>query len=475
MLLTTIDAADPAADLQSAGMTVIHHTKPDQGFPLFLSMLTHTTACPDCDLLLAFSRKQARHMLRCPRCASTVHKGAGDSIGPALALSTTGLLLYLPAILLPLMTLETLGMSDSGNVLDTLLSFYENGYYFVSFIVLISAVVFPFLLLSLVFTVSLMLRANRRPAYLARLFRVYIFLQEWAMVEIYLLGIMVTIMKMRHTTDIHFDPGFYFFTALVLVTMAIASIVDREQIWSQLSADRTAAGPPLSPDAADDGRQQTALQADLVLCHVCRQLQPAGMETAAALHCCRCGARVHGRRPDSVVLTWALILTSTLLLIPANLLPIMRVEFLGVPENSTIVDGIIFFFKDGSYLIGLIILTASVFVPVFKIVGLSILLLTVQTHNNARLREKTMLFRFITFIGRWSMLDIFVIALLSVLVNFGFLTSIHAAPAATYFCIVVTSTMFATFTFDPRLMWDRCRLADESTVEEPSFIPQEAL
>jgi paraquat-inducible protein A len=405
-----------------------------------------------------------------------VHKGAGDSIGPALALSATGLLLYLPAILLPLMTLETLGMSESGNVLDTLLSFFENGYYFVSFIILISAVVFPLLLLSLVFTVSFLIRVNCRPAFLSRLFRAYIFLQEWAMVEIYLLGIMVTIMKMRHTAEIHFDPGFYCFTALVLVTMAIASVIDREQIWSQLSSYRTAAGPPpLFPDAADGGRQQTALQADLVLCHVCRQLQPGGTETAAALRCCRCGARIHGRRPDSIALTWALILTSALLLIPANLLPIMRVEFLGIPKNSTIVDGIIFFFKDGSYLVGLIIMTASVFVPVFKIVGLGILLLTVQTQNSVRLREKTMLFRFITFIGRWSMLDIFVIALLTVLVNFGLFTSIHAAPAATYFCIVVTSTMFAAITFDPRLMWDRGHLVERSTAEVPPSAPQEAL
>jgi len=132
----------------------------------------------------------------------------------------------------------------------------------------------------------------------------------------------------------------------------------------------------------------------------------------------------------------------------------MQVEFLGVPENSTILDGIMYFFKDGSYLIGLIILTASVFVPVFKIIGLIILLLTAQTSNTGFLRSKTMLYRFITFIGRWSMLDIFVIALLVVLVDFGFLTSIHAAPAATYFCIVVTSTMLAAKTFDARLLWD---------------------
>jgi len=415
-------------------------------------MPTHTVACPDCDLLLAFSASLARHTLRCPRCGGTVHRRVDTSVDTALAFSITGLLLYLPAMLFPLMTLETLGMSDSGSVLDTLVGFYDNRYYFVAFIVLVSAVAFPLILLSLVFTVTMFARSGRYPAFLTRLLRLYVFLEEWAMIEIFLLGIMITTMKMRHTAEIHFDPGFYCFLALVLTTMAIATVLDRERLWALLSRPGTALSVP-SPAADAESPGRTALQTGLVLCHVCRQLEKRS-PIAGPIHCRRCGATIHDRKPDSIAHTWALVLTSTLLLIPANVLPIMQVEFLGVPENSTILDGIMYFFKDGSYLIGLIILTASVFVPVFKIIGLIILLLTAQTSNTGYLRSKTMLYRFITFIGRWSMLDIFVIALLVVLVDFGFLTSIHAAPAATYFCIVVTSTMLAAKTFDARLLWD---------------------
>jgi paraquat-inducible protein A len=415
-------------------------------------MPTHTVACPDCDLLLAFSASLARHTLRCPRCGGTVHRRVDTSVDTALAFSITGLLLYLPAMLFPLMTLETLGMSDSGSVLDTLVGFYDNRYYFVAFIVLVSAVAFPLILLSLVFTVTMFARSGRYPAFLTRLLRLYVFLEEWAMIEIFLLGIMITTMKMRHTAEIHFDPGFYCFLALVLTTMAIATVLDRERLWALLSRPGTALSVP-SPAADAESPGRTALQTGLVLCQVCRQLEKRS-PVAGPIHCRRCGATIHDRKPDSIAHTWALVLTSTLLLIPANVLPIMQVEFLGVPENSTILDGIRYFFKDGSYLIGLIILTASVFVPVFKIIGLIILLLTAQTSNTGFLRSKTMLYRFITFIGRWSMLDIFVIALLVVLVDFGFLTSIHAAPAATYFCIVVTSTMLAAKTFDARLLWD---------------------
>lgn len=132
----------------------------------------------------------------------------------------------------------------------------------------------------------------------------------------------------------------------------------------------------------------------------------------------------------------------------------MRVDFLGIPSNSTIIDGIKLFFQDGSYIIALIILTASILIPIFKIVGLTIALLTIKFNRPRFLRQKTAMFRFIEFIGRWSMLDIFVIALLGFFVNFGFLSSIETAPAATYFCLVVITTMFAALTFDPRIMWD---------------------
>lgn len=443
--------------------------------PTVMDAQIYTTACPECDLLLSFSEALAHHSLRCPRCHCRVHKRSDNWLVKTLALSITGLLLYLPAILLPLMTLETLGMTDSGNVLDTLLVLYENGYYIVASVVLISAVVFPLLLLSLIFTITLLLTFHRSPACLTGFFRVYIFLEEWAMIEIYLLGIMVTVMKMRHTAEIQFDPGFFCFTALVLISMGIATVIDKEQIWAAITAKEGPLSPrddfPTgNPSKSNAGHQGSALRSGLVLCRVCRQLQPVQTISGSSQPCIRCGSWMHSRKPDSIARTWALILTSTLLLIPANILPIMEVEFLGIPEYSTIIDGIIFFFKNGSYLIGLIILTASVLVPLFKIFGLAILLSATIFRKDFRLREKTMLYRFISFIGRWSMLDIFVIALLTVLVNFGFFTSIHAAPAATYFCIVVTSTMFAAITFDPRLMWDRCRPDEQrqKPVQPPS-------
>ena len=205
---------------------------------------------------------------------------------------------------------------------------------------------------------------------------------------------------------------------------------------------------------SEEGRQ-TAMAAGFMSCHDCGKLIDGG-KTAAdnAMACPRCHADIHYRKPNSVAKTWALVLTAAILFVPANVLPIMRVDFLGSQDFSTIMDGIIYFFHEKEYGIGLIIFIASVLVPLFKIIGLTIILLSIPFKWQSWLKHKTAMFHFIEFIGRWSMLDIFVIALMSALVNFSGLTSTHAAPAASYFTAVVVTTMVAALTFDSRLLWD---------------------
>jgi len=416
------------------------------------SGLNQLTACEGCDLLLSVAEALPGHAMVCPRCGTTINKRSTHSIAKTLALSITGLLLYFPALTLPLMTFESFGFSDSANIIESILIFFQNGYYFVSFMTLISALIFPFVLLALIFTLSLFLRLKQYSPFLAGIFRTYLKLEEWAMVEVYLLGIMITIIKMSDSTDIHYHAGIFCFSALVLTSMSITTVIDKKFFWEKIENRKKETqclqGIPLFTDGQEF---ITASANNLLLCHTCHKLSPASTTL-----CPRCGDTLHYRKPRSIARTWALIITSALFFIPANIMPIMQVDFLGVPDRSTILDGIIYFFHNGSYSIGLIIFTASILVPLFKIVGFTILLLSTRPCAPRYLRQKTGMFRFIAFIGRWSMLDIFVIALLSALVDFGFFTSIHAAPAATYFCFVVAATMLAAITFDPRIMWDRC-------------------
>ncbi len=409
------------------------------------------TACPDCDLIIPMCEVPVHHTLYCPRCRKKIWRRVDNSTVRVLALSISGLLLYLPSMLLPLMTFKSLGFEDSANVVESIINFYNNGYYFVSFMVLLSAAVLPLLLLSQIFLISLNISLKKYPRYMGAMFRTYLHLEEWAMVEVYLLGIFITVIKMKDTSEIGYHSGLFCFVLLVIISLTISITIDKHLFWEMI-AGRGKIVSPQKPVVPANSAGITAASQGMTLCCTCHLLNQGGEGT----HCIRCGEILRSRIHNSNSKTWALITTSALFLIPANVLPIMQVDFLGIPDRSTIMDGIIYFFNDGSYLIGLIIFSASILVPVFKIIGLGLLLLTRQPCSPLRLRQKTQLYRFIAFIGRWSMLDVFVIALLTVLVYFGFFTTIHTAPAATYFCLVVASTMFAAITFDPRLIWDKC-------------------
>ncbi|BCL62822.1 paraquat-inducible protein A [Desulfomarina profundi] len=417
-------------------------------------ILEKITACSGCDMLLPAIDPAPGHTVLCPRCGTTIKKRSSHSILKVLALSITGLLLYFPSIFLPLMTFESFGFHDSASIVDSIIIFFQNDYFIVSSMVLLSALVLPALLLILIFTVSFNLYRENYPSFLPLAFKAYIKLEEWAMVEVYLLGVMITVIKMKDSADIQYHIGLFCFSALVLISMAITTMIDREIFWQTIERGEKKqfySRTRETPLTLCKEPQVSANRNGLALCHTCHKLSPSHLVT-----CPRCGDRLHSRKNQSIPRTWALVLTSALFLVPANLLPIMRVDLFGIPDRSTILDGIIYFFHNGSWFIGMIIFTASILVPVFKIVGLLILLLSTRPCSRRFLRKKTKMFHFIAFIGRWSMLDIFVIALLSALVDFGFFSSVQAAPAATYFCLVVAATMGAAITFDPRIMWDRC-------------------
>ncbi len=203
-----------------------------------------------------------------------------------------------------------------------------------------------------------------------------------------------------------------------------------------------------------------AIDAGLLICHECHQLNRQENE-AGRQYCSRCGGLLHARRPDSLARTWALLLTAAILYIPANLLPIMTVNSLGRGQSDTIMSGVLELVRLGMVPIAAVVFVASILVPTFKLVGIALLLYSVQRHQPMSARQRILMFRFIEWIGRWSMLDIFVIAILVALVNFGSLASIEPGMGAVAFASVVVLTMLAALTFDPRLIWDNTESDDD--------------
>lgn len=203
-----------------------------------------------------------------------------------------------------------------------------------------------------------------------------------------------------------------------------------------------------------------AIDAGIVVCNECHELNKHEAQGESQI-CSRCGASVHARRPNSIIRTWALLFTAMILYIPANVLPIMTVSTLGQGSPDTIMSGVITLMKHGMLPIAGVVFVASILVPTFKLIGIALLLYSVQRHQPLSARQRIWMYRFIEFIGRWSMLDIFVIAILVAVVNFGRIASVEANLGAVAFASVVILTMFAALTFDPRLIWDNTESDDD--------------
>ncbi|MEQ8861436.1 MAG: paraquat-inducible protein A [Pseudomonadales bacterium] len=194
----------------------------------------------------------------------------------------------------------------------------------------------------------------------------------------------------------------------------------------------------------------SALQRGLAVCHVCLATTPVERHA-----CGRCGARVHGRIPNSVQRTIALCCGAALLYLPANLLPIMVTDQFGRVTESTIIGGVLRLLEMGSYPVALVILVASVLIPLGKLAALGLLCWAVTHSRVSSPAQRTTLYRITELVGKWSMVDVFVVAVLVALIQMGGIMQVKPGAAALAFAGVVIVTMLAAENFDPRLIWDR--------------------
>jgi paraquat-inducible protein A len=199
----------------------------------------------------------------------------------------------------------------------------------------------------------------------------------------------------------------------------------------------------------------TAAGLDLASCHDCGLLVRPGVHGHhAGVRCPRCGAGVHARKTDSLARTWALVIAAYILYVPANILPVMSVTSLGKVQEDTILSGVYYLVTHGMWPLALVVFFASFVVPLAKLLVLTALLISVQRRSRWRPVDRTQLYRVTEAVGRWSMVDIYVVTILVALVRLGALATIEAGLGAVFFGGVVVVTMLAAETFDPRLIWD---------------------
>ena len=213
----------------------------------------------------------------------------------------------------------------------------------------------------------------------------------------------------------------------------------------------------------------TAKSKGLALCPKCHKLNSLQAEPQ---QCSRCHGMFYQRKQNSLQYTLAWNVAALIAFIPANLYPIMIVYQLGIPSEATILSGIGEFIDHGLYPIAIIIFTASIIVPLIKIIGLFVLVYKAHTGIRLKPNKHSKIYHILEFLGPWSMLDVFVVALMVTVVELGFVTSVAAGPAINYFTITVIFTMFAANSFDPRLLWDK--KADKKTIEQ-ALLPSDKL
>jgi paraquat-inducible protein A len=193
----------------------------------------------------------------------------------------------------------------------------------------------------------------------------------------------------------------------------------------------------------------TARAAGLVGCGVCGNVSPPGLRK-----CPRCGESLHARAPRSLERVWAWWLAGLIAYIPANLYPMLRQQFLGRTTDSTIVGGVIDLVHHGSFGVAFIVFFASVVIPVSKFIAIAYLALSIGRHSRLSFHRRTVLYEIVEFIGRWSMVDVFVVAILAALVNIGFVIAFRPGIASVFFALSVAFTMVSALSLDPRLIWD---------------------
>jgi paraquat-inducible protein A len=423
-------------------------------------------ACHECDLLL---RDPLPHFspdtlpphadraaeVCCPRCGARIYRVARASINQTLAIALAACIVFIIANAFPIASIAAQGRQNDSTLLGAVHLLWQEDMVPIALLVLLTTVIVPALEL-LVFVAVLMFLRSGRPLHSLRrlppVLRAVLHARPWSMIEVFMLGVLVSLVKLGHVASLSAGVALWAYAALMVLMAALSSTVSMRNLWAALPLRRTPAAPLAGRPGSDGG--VTASAHGWVSCHACGLLSPLSGD-AHGQDCPRCAAPLHQRTPDSLRATLALLLAASLLFLPANLLPIMETGSLFGAQSDTIMSGVAYLWHSGSWPLAVLVFVASIAVPLFKLLMLAGLLLSVHLGWQHRRHARTRHYRVLEVVGRWSMLDIYVVTILSALVQIQSVATINVGPGAVAFGGVVVLTMLATLRFDPRLIWDK--------------------
>lgn len=373
---------------------------------------------------------------RCGICGSTLARTAGRDLEASLALSVATFVLLILTNVAPLLKIDFAGAERSSVLSSGLVFMWRNGWVIIALLLGGFGVALPLVRFAGLSVVLFQVLDRGRPAWLGRLYRWVMWLDLWAMADVFLIGFFIGYTRVHQHLGARVGAGGYALIGAALLTMLTRATLDRRSVWRAILPDRR-----LPPGV------------DAVSCTVCDYATPDG----EGRPCPRCGATLHARKPGAVTRALALSVAGLIFYFPANLFPMTTSYQLGRPVPHRIIDGVRELFQVGLWPFGILIIGTSILIPLLKLIGMLWFVLSVKRRSHRHLRLKTKLHRIIDELGRWSNVDVFTLVVFVPLIRFGSLASAWTRPGAVFFTLVVFFTMAASRSFDPRLMWDAAR------------------
>jgi paraquat-inducible protein A len=373
----------------------------------------------------------------CARCLKILAGSATGRIGAPLAMSIAALLLLVPATIAPLLLVTTYGADREAWLPSTAAAMWNDGFASLGILIAVFGIALPYVYLGLLIWVlgNLHWKTGAR---VGSAFRWTKHLRPWVMIEVFLVGSFVSYSRIKAVSAVTVEVGGWALVAAGLMVLIALIQLDERTVWETLRPQRR------DPARAPASEETVAC----ILCDLIVGIENDGKS------CPRCGAKLHVRKPGSIERTLAFVVAGYMLYIPANTLPVLTTVSFGRQEHNTILSGVIELVHNDLVPLAVIVFMASIVLPLVKLFGLTWMLIATRVRSSRFLVTRTQLYRTIDTIGRWSNIDIFSVAMLVAVLQFGSLTAVHSGPGLVAFAAVVIITMLATAVFDSRLMWD---------------------
>lgn len=392
------------------------------------------TLCKTCDYIVNIPNQGVKHT--CHVCSSNLKSRSLLDFKQLGFFALSALIILIISIFQPFISVSSLGITHTIELISMVFILKTDWSLLLYFLFLFTFML-PVIMLLIQVAIGLF---NVKPnIFIAN---IYTISHAFCMVDVFILAVLVSLIKLTSLSTVDFHSGFILALIFSIMLVLCWAKCHPYKVWDLISQS----------SIQSEHKGLRGIDVSLILCRHCHNCF-YNSDTDNA-QCPRCGTDAAIREKHYFQRVMALLLASIILYLPSNLYPIMFTDYLGNNTGSNIIEGVISLWNMNSQFVAIIILVASIFIPIFKILSMAFLLYVIRFRTVKRPIHATRLYKIVCFIGKWSMIDVFVVIIMTSVVRFTGVMVINPGFAVISFCLVVIITMFAAESFDQRLIWD---------------------